>query len=343
MKKVRLIIFIVFLAVAGYFIWQIFGNTDIGRLQIFQGEAKITRSGKTMAGTTGLSVRVKDTISTGKDSRVAVVLRDGSVVRLDSETIIDVGKIKFGDKTIEQAKFQLKIGRLWSKVEPLDKGEFEVETPTAVATVRGTSFNTTYNSEFSGIYVSKSKVDGALKSNRGDQKSINEGELLRMADNNLSNDFKTGPQKAPADFIDDWIKFNEAKDNSAETAPARESWQERWQMFTEFYVTSKLFDKKITKLEVRVDKTQLKVNESTNFSLIVTFEDGTSTDLTKKLSSSGLVKLGKLAGYSYGPSDLNKIGRLKGNTFIATAPGKVAFAVSFLGVTSNTITVEVTP
>ena len=80
-------------------------------------------------------------------SRAEITLRDRSVIRLKEGTQIDTSEllpVGAGDQTLSSVK--LILGQVWAKVKKLEKGttNFEITTPTVVASVSGTSYRVNY-------------------------------------------------------------------------------------------------------------------------------------------------------------------------------------------------------
>lgn len=87
-----------------------------------------------------------DTITTGADGNVDIFFSDGSVTRLDPDTelvITGESAVTENEEDSIATKIYLKLirGKIWNKVVRLaDKSEFNVETTSAIAGVRGTEF-----------------------------------------------------------------------------------------------------------------------------------------------------------------------------------------------------------
>ncbi len=189
-------------------------NASVGNLQVYKGSATLVRAGQTSSGTSGAAVKLHDSLKVAPDSTVAIVLKDSSVIRLEAGSEAEVAELDYEGTKIKKAVLKLKYGRLWSRVAPLEaQGQFEVETPTAVAAVQGTNFNTTYKDAFSGIYVYHDIVRVALLGSRDKTRPVHPGELLRMHDATLTEDFASGPKPPSPDFFDAWILFNQAEDD----------------------------------------------------------------------------------------------------------------------------------
>jgi hypothetical protein len=93
-------------------------------------------------GTDGMTLNVGTRIKTTQDSNALLTFFDGSTLILEPETEIEIQEIKSNDeKTVTIVLKQL-IGRTWSHVIKMaDKSSrYEIETPSAVALVRGTRF-----------------------------------------------------------------------------------------------------------------------------------------------------------------------------------------------------------
>ena len=92
----------------------------------------------------GQMIRTGDWIKTDKNVFVAIVFLDGSNVKIQSNTEIE---IKSSRITAKELKTQMYIaeGQAWSKVSKQKNGEFKIKTPTAVASVKGTEFDVEFD------------------------------------------------------------------------------------------------------------------------------------------------------------------------------------------------------
>lgn len=86
------------------------------------------------------NVKKGDVVRTSKDGLGEIEYGDGSITRLDGDTVFKVDELLTQGKRVVRAS--LSNGRVWNKVESLTESEdrFEVRTPNAVASVRGTTF-----------------------------------------------------------------------------------------------------------------------------------------------------------------------------------------------------------
>lgn len=114
-----------------------------GSIKELRGTADVQRNGRPMAAASGMQLFVDDKIRTSQSARVTVELIDGSELTLSegSSIVIDRAMTSVADSMIELFK-----GRVRSLVNlvPGKASGFEVHTPNAVASVRGTDFDVEY-------------------------------------------------------------------------------------------------------------------------------------------------------------------------------------------------------
>lgn len=102
-----------------------------------QGNASIIRNGQTLSAQKGQSLEPNDVIKTNAAATVDFATNGISGTRVFSSTEVVVA-----EPSKESMTLKLKSGSLILNVEKLSKGSvFRVETPTAIAAVRGTQFS----------------------------------------------------------------------------------------------------------------------------------------------------------------------------------------------------------
>lgn len=121
---------------------------DVGSVASFTGQAEVGREGQWLPAETGMPVRLGDQLRT-TDGRLKVVFQDDSVLNLGENTTITVddqvfqpqqGTFKSLMKLI-RGKVRATVGSYYQQTG----AAYEVETPTAVAGVRGTTFVVSYD------------------------------------------------------------------------------------------------------------------------------------------------------------------------------------------------------
>jgi hypothetical protein len=102
-----------------------------------------------------VEVGAGDTVKTGARSFATVQFEDRGVVRIQENTTLFIGSLLNGGTS----ELLLKDGQVLTKINRLMKGEeFKIKTPTAVASVRGTEYSTTYRDGKSMVAVKKGQV-----------------------------------------------------------------------------------------------------------------------------------------------------------------------------------------
>lgn len=159
-------------------------DVSIGKASYVEGQLLRARSepksfGRIMQ---GAKLFEGDTIKTKTNSRCEVKLRDGSMLRLGADSQLQLKDLDFdrqNPRRQKKVRTKLFFGRVWASVTSLfgRQSSFEVETPNAVAGVRGTRFAATTSNGgdttvrvYSGkVLVSNEpiyKVAGATRENR---------------------------------------------------------------------------------------------------------------------------------------------------------------------------------
>lgn len=138
--------FVVVNAVVGLLVWKFILPHPKYETKIFidSGIAQ-KQTGNTWLSLVNLDIlKNNDVVKTGPNSEATISFPSGSELRLDENTQITV-TVQSKDKV---SIFQ-SLGRTWSRVVKLTGSQkYEVETPNAVATVRGTDFATTLDDIF---------------------------------------------------------------------------------------------------------------------------------------------------------------------------------------------------
>ena len=84
-----------------------------------------------------------DKVKTLDESRGEVAFADGSIIRIDANSNLDIVELK-KEKAGQAATAKVWSGKVWASVNKASKKtKFELESPTAVAAVRGTVFRMT--------------------------------------------------------------------------------------------------------------------------------------------------------------------------------------------------------
>jgi len=130
---------------------------DVGTVASVRGTAEIGRGGTQTAAVVGATVQLGDELRTGADGQLRVVFRDDSVIDLTESSSLVVDHQVFDPATsrfsslmrLVQGKARALVGKYYGT----PGASYEVQTPTAVAGVRGTSFLVAYNPDLDATEV----------------------------------------------------------------------------------------------------------------------------------------------------------------------------------------------
>ena len=143
-----------------------------------------------------------DQAVTGK-GKASVVLFGSSVVRLEENTTISLAELK-AQKGDRKVKLKQDSGRIWNKVIKLSGVDnYQIETPTSVATIRGTGFDSWIKDDFTSVSVVEGTVN-VVEKQSGQSTDLNA---------NQATDVTAGlPPAVRALVEDDWIRGNKQLD-----------------------------------------------------------------------------------------------------------------------------------
>lgn len=136
---------LVILFVGGVFIDDLFAkDADIlAHITYLQGTVVVKKANSTKWTTAVLKQGLSkgDYVQTKNSSRIEIKFQSGSILRIDSNSTLEITELKKDDKSLI-VKTKLWLGQLWSHVIKLNDiaDTFETETPTTTAAVRGTVY-----------------------------------------------------------------------------------------------------------------------------------------------------------------------------------------------------------
>ncbi len=115
-------------------------------LSILSGTVEIQDPGasKSQQGSHGEVLDAGTQIKTGSDSHALLTFFEGSTIKLEPDTIVEIQEIELTDGQPTTIVLKQWLGRTWSRVVKMtDPGShYRIETPSAAAIVRGTLFTT---------------------------------------------------------------------------------------------------------------------------------------------------------------------------------------------------------
>ncbi len=175
-KIIALSVLALIIMVAGIVAYPVFfSKTITAQLYIDEGEVQVDTGNGWQQATDEMELTVKDKVRT-LAGKATLILMEASVIRLGENTEISLDQLSKKAISLKQS-----AGETWNKVERLAGLEsYKIETPTTVATVRGTGFLLGINS----LKVGEGTV--ALKTGNNEEKftefekaTISEGKITR--------------------------------------------------------------------------------------------------------------------------------------------------------------------
>jgi len=170
------------------------------------GDVDVKQGDTWTAAETSMELHESDSVRTGDNSSVSIILFKGSIIRLDSNTEVTLKEIIEDEET--SVTIEQNAGRTWSTIQKVSGiDNYEVETPTAVASVRGTSFDVNVSGGITIISVIKGSVNVSA--------TENETTYTVTLNQNYSITIDSGVIGAQVDIIlDDWIANNLLEDEA---------------------------------------------------------------------------------------------------------------------------------
>ena len=180
------------------------------QLIIESGSVKVKHEGGSwFSAQNGTLLYQSDYVKTGDNASASIILFKGSIIRIDKNTEIKIELILQQADEIS-VKIEQDVGRTWhtvSKISGIDN--YEVQTPTTVASVRGTSFgvnvtelgNTTVSVGSGNVNVSKIENGTVVET-----VEVHENQSVNVGSH------KGQPLETKSTETDDWIEENQEKD-----------------------------------------------------------------------------------------------------------------------------------
>ncbi len=126
------------------------------KIQFVLGDVKISGTSGERAANPGDVIAVSDIIITGKKSVTDLLFGKSGVVRINENSRVTLTAI--ADKTNNDTVMDMENGKVFLTLTKLKGTGFKVKTPTAVASVRGTSFTVTSDKKGAKLAVVKGTV-----------------------------------------------------------------------------------------------------------------------------------------------------------------------------------------
>jgi hypothetical protein len=213
MKKISLVILpIIIILILIAFMWFTqSSNVITAQLIIESGTVDIKHAGGSwISAENGMILSESDSVRTGNNTYASVVLFESSIIRLDSNTEITLQEFiqEAGDTNV---KIKQDAGRTWNtvlKVSGID--DYEVQTPTTIASVRGTSYDVHLYDDSQteiGVSIGTVLVSSVQNGQIIDTIEVNKDEAVTIDPDTIGQPLEIKPFEK-----DDWVLLNQQKD-----------------------------------------------------------------------------------------------------------------------------------
>ncbi len=167
----------------------------------------------------GMSISSSGSVETGDDGRVKInLLPDGTIVRVGPNSSFAIPVL-----TMENGEPKTKLQLLYGKVFVLlNGGSLDVETPSGVASVRGSLLSVEYDAEKGRIEATCLEGHCALEDEEGDEVELTEGESSYIEGEEDPSD----PEMIDREDIEDWLDENPDLSDYLDELPEPEEFPE---------------------------------------------------------------------------------------------------------------------
>jgi hypothetical protein len=138
-------------------------TSSVGKVSFPLGNVLLLSKGETRfrKATFNMPVKTGDKIETKKQSRCELTYNDGSIVRIDEQSIYTIEKVAIATEK-KEVESTLSIGKLWANLKKLIRGKdsWKLKSPAAVVAVRGTIYRMNAGADSSTqVLVYQGEVD----------------------------------------------------------------------------------------------------------------------------------------------------------------------------------------
>ncbi|RME77974.1 hypothetical protein D6774_02700 [Candidatus Woesearchaeota archaeon] len=170
-KKIPILLgLLLIILVAGSIVLYKTGSEDVAKLYITQGTVEVNLGEGFVPAVDEMQLLQGAIVRTGPDGRADIVLLEQDIVSLNPGT-----EVKLSDITPSRTILEQREGSTWNRVEKITGREYVLETPSSVATVRGTGFLISSDT----LLVDDGQVDLKHKES-GEEIAVTAGELIRQ-------------------------------------------------------------------------------------------------------------------------------------------------------------------
>jgi len=151
----KILLFLVILLIVGCKEKVIEDKESKAIISEIQGNVEIYSNEKWIKAVEDQDLSLNDKIKTGENSTAALILHESIFVEIDPLTEVEIGSLSNDNTILKQDK-----GTTWNKfTDVAGISSYSVQTPTTIASVRGTEFEISSDEEASTLIVEEGEVD----------------------------------------------------------------------------------------------------------------------------------------------------------------------------------------
>lgn len=202
---------IIVICVIGYFLLTPSSDEEAkAQLTDISGSVQVKHEGSWATAENGMNLYQSDSVKTGDNSSASLILFKSSIIRLDSNTEVTLKEVLevAGETSVT---LQQDAGRTWNTIAKMSGiDNYEVQTPTTVASARGTSFDVYIHADGN---VTISVVNGTVNVSDVDA-IVFTIEVLENLSVTIDPDQMDQPPALEPFEKDDWMLENLLKDET---------------------------------------------------------------------------------------------------------------------------------
>ena len=202
-KRIGVIIAIVVVVAVmftiGFFVWQHFFTYRSVKVEAYKGNVEMERKGKEKDVFEGLKLIPDDMVTTGKNGKLELMIDTDKHLVASENTCFSVDAA--GNANSGRVTIKLKYGQALAKIDKklAENSEFEIKTPNCTCSVRGTTFEVSYDKN---VKVSHVEVtSGVVRVKAGDETvDLSAGESADIVDDHITTTFFFGSYEQDNDL-----------------------------------------------------------------------------------------------------------------------------------------------
>ena len=202
-KRIGVIVAIVIalggMATVGYFVWRHFFTYRSVKIEELKGNVAMERKGKEKDVFEGLKLIPDDTVTTGKNGTVELMIDTDKHLVASESTCFSVNAA--GNENSGRVTIRLEYGKALAAIDKklAENSEFEIETPNCTCSVRGTTFEVSYDKSAKASHVAV--TSGVVRVKAGKETyDLTAGESADIEDGHIKATFFFGSYEQDNDL-----------------------------------------------------------------------------------------------------------------------------------------------